>query len=245
MRKYLILTAASLALLLSACGAEKGGENGQSTEATTREIVIEFETQAEKTSPVESAAVSDESALDENQSLLAESETEAVGTSSLESSAEETTTEMPVYKVTPMEKTMYAIKPVNVRAGYTTGTTVLSSLKAGQEVEVTGMSENGWIQIKFNGGEAYVYKTYLSESKDDVETKASAESHAGNSNNSENGNNSNNNGNNNGGSSALAADPAQTPGKNPSQQPSGPAAAPESAPESAPAPITIPPSPIS
>lgn len=240
MRKYLILTAASLALLLSACGAEKGGENGQSTEATTREIVIEFETQAEKPSPEESAAVSDESGLDENQALLAESDSAVDGSSNLESSAEETTTEMPVYKVTPMEKTMYAIKPVNVRAGYTTGTTVLSSLKAGQEVEVIGMSENGWIQIKFNGGEAYVYKTYLSESKDDVETKASVESHADNS------NISNNNGSNNGSSnSALAADPAQTPGKKPSQQPSGPAAAPESAPESAPAPITIPPSPIS
>lgn len=233
MRKYFILIAVSLSLLLSACGGgEKGGETGQSTEATTREIVIEFDTEAEEPLPDESAAASDESGLDENQSLLAESDSAVDGASNLESSAEETTTEMPVYQVTPMEKTMYAVKPVNVRAGYTTGTTVLSSLKAGQEVEVTGMSENGWIQIKFNGGEAYVYKTYLSESKDDVETKAAAESKAANS--------SNSGGSNNGGGT-LASDPAQIPGQTTSQQPSESA----TAPESAPTPITIPPSPVS
>lgn len=222
MRKYLILTAACLALTmaLSACsGSDKNAETSQPSEAATKEIIVELDSQAEpETSSEESTAASSEASEGNgDQSMLEGAQTEALA----ENTTPETTTAMPVYEVKPMEKTMYAIKPVNVREGYTTGTAVLSSLKAGQEVEVTGMSENGWIQIKFNGGEAYVYKTYLSESKDDVETKAASESKAN--------------------KGTAAADPAQK-ATQPASQPSTESAA---APESAPTPVTIPPSPIS
>lgn len=221
MRKYLILAAASLSLMLTLSACSGSDKQETSPAATTTEIVIEFDSETEpESSPEESAAASSEALeLNDNQDLAEENESQAG-----ENLAEETTTEMPVYKVTPMDKTMYAIKPVNVRAGYTTGTAVLSSLKAGQEVEVTGMAENGWIQIKFNGGEAYVYKSYLSESKDDVETTASTESR----------------------------ERKETKENNASQDPNNPAVStsqtatePATAPESAPVPVTIPPSPIS
>lgn len=226
MRKYLILTAAclTLSLFLSACGgSDKKAETSQASEATTKEIIVvmDNETEAESSAEESAAASSEASELNGDSSVLEETGSAALAS---ESAPAESTTEMPVYEVKPMEKTMYAIKPVNVRAGYTTGTAVLSSLKAGQEVEVTGISENGWIQIKFNGGEAYVYKTYLSESKDDVETKANAESKS----------NSNNN------NATLTTDPVKTPGQTSSQTATEPAA-----PESAAIPETIPPSPVS
>ena len=167
MKKYMMVPAVFLMLTLAACGGKTAKD--KEDEATTTAIVIELESETQE----ESSALPEESAqalpegenLVESQSPAAATETERVP---------ETTTEPVVYKVNDLDKTMYVIKGVNVRESYTTGSKVLSTLKAGQEIEATGMSENGWVRIKFNGGEAYVYKTYLSESKDDVETTAAS-----------------------------------------------------------------------
>lgn len=79
------------------------------------------------------------------------------------------------YNVTPMDpKTMYAIKSVNVRKGCSTDTEVLGGLAPGGEVKATGESGNGWIRITYKGGDAYVYKTYLSSNKADVVIETTA-----------------------------------------------------------------------
>ena len=72
---------------------------------------------------------------------------------------------MPVYAVTAVQKTMYVTQPVHVRASYTTKSDVLTSFGTGQKVAVTGQSANGWMRITYKGGEAYIYKKYLSSSK--------------------------------------------------------------------------------
>lgn len=77
--------------------------------------------------------------------------------------------------VTPMEpKTMYAIKSVNVRKGGSTDSDILGGLTPGKEVKVNGESSNGWYRINYNGGEAFVYKTYLSTNKADVVKETTA-----------------------------------------------------------------------
>lgn len=167
MKRLILLSAAAALLSLSACGNAKE----PTTEAvTTTEIVIENETESgtePETSPEESSPIPEEQEAESSQAALLEAENPGTTV--------QTTAETVVYQVKDMDKTMYAIKAVNVRASYTTGSDVLSHLKAGQQVEVTGMSENGWIRIKYNGKDAFVYKDYLSEDKGDVETTAAKE----------------------------------------------------------------------
>ena len=69
---------------------------------------------------------------------------------------------------------MYVTQPVHVRASYTTKSDVLTSFGTGQKVSVTGQSANGWMRISYKGGDAYIYKKYLSSSKTESETKEAA-----------------------------------------------------------------------
>lgn len=60
--------------------------------------------------------------------------------------------------------TAYATTGVNVRE--TPNGTVIGTLTQGQKVTLTGKQEGGWVQIKTDSLTGYVYKTYLSASKD-------------------------------------------------------------------------------
>lgn len=83
------------------------------------------------------------------------------------------------YTVKDMEsKTMYAIKSVRIRESASTDSAVVGGLTPGQDVKATGETSNGWIRISYDGGSAYVSKSYLSTSKSDVvkETTAAGKS---------------------------------------------------------------------
>ncbi len=73
-----------------------------------------------------------------------------------------------------LDKTMYAVSAVNVRAGDSTKFEQVSSLSWAQEVKVTGRStESGWYRINLaDGSEGYVSNKYLSESKPQQQKKA-------------------------------------------------------------------------
>ena len=96
-----------------------------------------------------------------------EAETEAP----VQESKPRETEALPVYAVTAVQKTMYVTQPVHVRASYTTKSDVLTSFGTGQKVAVTGQSANGWMRITYKGGEAYIYKKYLSSSKPESGTR--------------------------------------------------------------------------
>lgn len=83
------------------------------------------------------------------------------------------------YTVKDMEsKTMYAIKSVRIRESASTDSAVVGGLTPGQDVKATGETSNGWIRISYDGGSAYVSKSYLSTNKSDVvkETTAAGKS---------------------------------------------------------------------
>lgn len=84
-----------------------------------------------------------------------------------------------VYSVEAFEKTMYATANVNVRASYTTKSEVLTSLTPGQKVKVTGRSANGWIRVIYDGGDAFVYQKYLSDSAPKTEQAVTETKQAG------------------------------------------------------------------
>ncbi|WP_434691781.1 SH3 domain-containing protein [Hungatella sp. SB206] len=167
MKKYPgIILAMTTAVMITSCSSVLNGGDTKSTqegaasesvttEAQTDAIKIENETDPEPSSETET---------------LSEAETSAP---SQESKPGETEA-MPVYTVTAVQKTMYVTQPVHVRASYTTKSDVLTSFGTGQKVSVTGQSANGWMRISYKGGDAYIYKKYLSSSKTESETKAAA-----------------------------------------------------------------------
>lgn len=136
------------------------GESGESREM----ITIEISNETGEAQP-ETAEASSEA---ENEALVQERETAAAATVPTTAAAVKT------YAVKEINKTMYAIKAVNVRESYSTDSAILSSLKAGQEVHAAGESDNGWIRIDYSGKTAYVAKSYLSANKADVETTAAS-----------------------------------------------------------------------
>ena len=72
---------------------------------------------------------------------------------------------------------MYAITNVAVRENYSTTSERLRTLSTGEEVHVTGKTEDGlWMRIEEGEGEAFVASNYLSTEKPVVEEESPATS---------------------------------------------------------------------
>ncbi|MCR5167878.1 MAG: SH3 domain-containing protein [Oscillospiraceae bacterium] len=112
-----------------------------------------------------------EEEIEYNNARLEEEHEEAVenGTAVTEENLEEA---QAAINVEPLDKTMYAVSSVNVRAGDSTDFDKIGGLSWAQEVKVTGRSvETKWFQIEFTDsatGEkvaGYVSNNYLSDTK--------------------------------------------------------------------------------
>ena len=118
---------------------------------------------------------------DNNQDTSTPAITEPVDTSNQTQEVEETTPdtaettpvsqqETPVPeetgpKFTEVNETVYATTSVNVRASYSADSDKVGSLSSGASVTRTGVGNNGWSRIIYNGNEAYVSSDYLTTSK--------------------------------------------------------------------------------
>jgi len=71
----------------------------------------------------------------------------------------------PAPSFSSVNQTVYATTEVNVRSSWSTSSSVLGSLKEGESATRTGIGDNGWSRISFNGGTAYVYSDYLTTTK--------------------------------------------------------------------------------
>lgn len=69
------------------------------------------------------------------------------------------------WNVTAMGGTMYATGDVNVRSGAGTSNSRIGGLSAGSSITVTGSTDNGWIQVNYDGQTGYVAGNYLSWDK--------------------------------------------------------------------------------
>lgn len=68
----------------------------------------------------------------------------------------------PETQIADLNKTMYATRDLNVRAGDNKNTSLIGSLTTGQEVIVTGQSNSsGWYRIDYNGQAGFVSNKYL------------------------------------------------------------------------------------
>lgn len=75
------------------------------------------------------------------------------------------TTTQPQVDFKDVNETMYAIQDCNVRKSYSTDSEKVGYLKLGQEITRTGVGDNGWSKIKYNGQDAYVATRLLSSEK--------------------------------------------------------------------------------
>ena len=148
-----LLTAMALAITATGCG-NKQPEEVPATETVIDTEVIETEAATEMLEvPATEAAVSTE---------MVES-TENVEATEI---TEETETSAYTYK--ELDKTMYAKGTVNLRKEPNKDAGKAGSLKAGEEVKVTGKcNETGWYRIAKNNENVYVSDKYLSDSKNE------------------------------------------------------------------------------
>lgn len=77
---------------------------------------------------------------------------------------------------TEVNETVYATSSVNVRSSYSTSSSVVGSLDAGDSVTRTGRGSNGWSRVSYNGQTAYISSSYLTTEKPEESNNKNLES---------------------------------------------------------------------
>ena len=166
------------ALMLTACGSKETTSNETAvTETTSVESTEMASTEAAVAEPVaeptvEPAETPTESEATPTETAPAESPAPAVEptTASVEPTAVSTG-----YTYSELSQTMYAKSAVNVRDLPSTDGKKIGSLKASQEITVTGKcDQTGWYRFELNNTTGYVSDKYIVSEKPAVNTVATA-----------------------------------------------------------------------
>lgn len=86
----------------------------------------------------------------------------STGSGTSGSTSGSTASSTPSWSTTPMGGTMYPTADMNVRSGAGTGSSILGGVSRGQGITVTGYTDNGWIQVSYNGQTGYISENYMS-----------------------------------------------------------------------------------
>ena len=68
-------------------------------------------------------------------------------------------------KFTSVNQTMYTTGEVNIRKSYSTSSAIIKTVSKGTEVTRTGIGDNGWSKITYNGQTAYISSKLLTKTK--------------------------------------------------------------------------------
>ncbi len=178
------------ALMLTACGSKETA-NAETTSVTATEATSVESTEVTTTE----AAVAEPTAEPTAEPAETPTESETAPTETAPASTVEPTAE-PVettaaadagYTYSEVSQIMYAKSAVNVRDLPSTDGKKIGSLKASQEITVTGKcDQTGWYRFDWNGTTGYVSDKYIVSEKPAVNTVAANTATAGNSNTAEN-----------------------------------------------------------
>lgn len=130
------------------------------TEPEPETIFSTSETEGSATTPLQTEAITTSEAPDSAETIVS-------ATTSVSFETTVTTT----FVLTPVSGDMYAVSDVNVRCGPGAEYDRVGHLNRGDRVEVVGLSDNGWYEIKFKDGEYFVKDGYLNSEKP-AETEA-------------------------------------------------------------------------
>lgn len=157
------------ALMLTACGGKETTSNETASTETTSATATEATSVESTEMTTTEAAVEPTEAPTETP---AESPAPAVEPTA---ASVEPTTVSTGYTYSELNQTMYAKSAVNVRDLPSTDGKKIGSLKASQEITVTGKcDQTGWYRFDLNGTTGYVSDKYIVSEKPAVNTVASA-----------------------------------------------------------------------
>lgn len=164
-----VATILCAALMLTACGSK---------ETTSNETASTETTSAETTSVESTEVTTTETAVAEPtvEPTEAPTESETAPAPTVEPTAApvESTAVSTGYTYSELNQTMYAKSAVNVRDLPSTDGKKIGSLKASQEITVTGKcDQTGWYRFDLNGTTGYVSDKYIVSEKPTVNTVAS------------------------------------------------------------------------
>ena len=176
-----VATILCAALMLTACGSKETTSNEtastettsvESTETTTEATVAEPTAEPAET-PTESEAAPTETAPAESPAPAVEPTTASV----------EPTAVSTGYTYSELSQTMYAKSAINIRDLPSTDGKKIGSLKASQEITVTGKcDQTGWYRFDWNNTTGYVSDKYIVSEKPAVNTVAANTTTADNNN---------------------------------------------------------------
>lgn len=174
-----VATILCAALMLTACGSKETTSNETaSTENTSVESTVESTTEAAVAEPTTEPTI--EPAKTPTESEAAPTETAPAPTVEPTAAPTETTTAADAgYTYSEISQTMYAKSAVNVRDLPSTDGKKIGSLKASQEITVTGKcDQTGWYRFDLNGTTGYVSDKYIISEKPVANTVASTGSNS-------------------------------------------------------------------
>ena len=159
------------ALMLTACGSKETAN----TETTSVESTVESTTEATVAEPTAEPAVEPTEAPTESEAAPTETPAESPAPAVEPTAAPvESTAVSTGYTYSELNQTMYAKSAVNVRDLPNTDGKKIGSLKASQEITVTGKcDQTGWYRFELNNTTGYVSDRYIVSEKPAVNTVAS------------------------------------------------------------------------
>lgn len=178
-----VVTILCAALILTACGSKETTSNETASTETTSVTATEA-TSVESTEMTTTEAAVAEPTVEPAETPT-ESEAAPTETAPVESPAPavEPTAVSTGYTYSEVSQTMYAKSAVNVRDLPSTDGKKIGSLKASQEITVTGKcDQTGWYRFELNNTTGYVSDKYIVSEKPAVNTVAANTTKAGNSN---------------------------------------------------------------
>ena len=171
-----VATILCAALMLTACGSKETTSNETaSTETASVESIVESTTEATVAEPTAEPAVEPTEAPTESEAAPTETAPAPTVEPTAEPIVTESTDVSTGYTYSELNQTMYAKSAVNVRDLPSTDGKKIGSLKASQEITVTGKcDQTGWYRFDLNGTTGYVSDKYIVSEKPVVNTVATS-----------------------------------------------------------------------
>jgi len=130
--------------------------DGSSTSGASATININSNTPAQTSTSMPTTTTEDNSSSSQPSSSLA-------------TTTNNNSTPEPTFK--SVNDTVYAKKSINVRSSWSTSSSKVGGLSKDQEVTRTGIGDNGWSRISYNGKTAYVSTSLITTTKPEIITE--------------------------------------------------------------------------
>lgn len=166
-RKRSLMMVISIVAILSTMLTSCKGRVSSEEDSTTLQTLVSESTEVDSIETQESTEKATISSIVDGKEKSTEVEIQEIehSTGVTEETVKEETLPIPSEEVVSFEsvdETVYATTTVNVRSGPSTSHSKVGSLNFGQEVQRTGIGNNGWSKVMYNGKESYVHSDYLS-----------------------------------------------------------------------------------